>query len=106
MRIPSDSHLFERVVEFVCDAEHQSYEMVMGKNRYPELVRARKIVSTIMSKEFRWSQTRTSRQWDLDPTSVFNHLHSMQPDELKIAEDLGSLFMEDLRASEDGAVGH
>jgi hypothetical protein len=98
LRIPSDNHLFEQVVEFVCDAEHQSYEMVMGKHRYPELVRARKIVSSVMSEQFRWSQTRTSRQWDLDPTSVFNHLHSMTAEESKVAEDLGNLFMEDLVA--------
>jgi len=106
MKIPVDDKLFERVVDFVCEAEYQSPEMVRGQRRYPELVRVRKIVSAIMRDQFRWSQTRTGDQWGFDSTTVYNHLKRMSDDESKVAGDLGFLFVEELYEPQNVSVGN
>ena len=106
MRIPVDDKLFEMVVDFVCEAEYQSPEMVRGERRYPELVRVRKIVSTIMRDQFRWSQTRTGDQWSVDSTTVYNHLKRLSEEESKVADDLGFLFVEELYGPQDVSVGN
>lgn len=93
-RIPDDQTLFDMVVDFVCDTERQSCEMVRGSRRYPELVRVRKIVSVVMRDQFRWSQARISGQWGYDHTTVYNHFKRLSDEESRTADDLGSLFME------------
>ena len=94
MKIPVDDDLFEMVVNFVCEAEYQSPEMVRGQRRYPELVRVRKIVSVVMRDQFRWSQARIGDQWGYDHTTVYNHFKRLSDEESQAADDLGSLFME------------
>lgn len=105
MRIPSDNTLFESLTDFVCDSEHASYEMVMTRQRYVELVRVRKVVSAILYTRFNWSQNRIARQWGYDHSSIGSYLRTLNDIESKVAHNLGFEFMEVLRASQNEAVG-
>lgn len=106
MRIPNDSTLFEQVADFVCEQEMASYEMVMGGERFVELVAVRRLVSGVLHYQFNWSQARIARQWQFDHSSVGHYLRTMEEDEYIVVRELSDQFMEVLSASQDGVVRH
>lgn len=97
MRIPSDSTLFEMAVDLVCDAELASYEMVMSRSRYAELVQVRRLVSGMLSHRFGWSQHRIAKQWGQDHTSVGHQLQQITDTEMETIESLTEDFIQLMR---------
>lgn len=106
MRVPTDDTLFEWVTDFVCEKEFTSYDMVISGYRYPELVKTRRIVNAVLTDTFGWSQARIGRQWRQDHTTVGHALRTMTVDEAMVSQELGREFMEVLRDTQDGTVGH
>lgn len=106
MRLPTDDTLFEWVTDFVCEKEFTSYEMVISRYRYPELVKTRRIVNALLTDTFGWSQARIARQWRQDHTTIGHGLRSMTVDEAIVSQELGREFMEVLRETQDGTVRH
>lgn len=103
MRVPNDEQLFDLVVDVACQRTFTSYEMVLGKRRYPELSSVRRIVTAVLKQQWKWSNARVAEQWDLDTSSVFAQCRSLTDRESKIADEIAHDFVEALNGK-DGFI--